>query len=36
MVGEMKRPERAVAMHFIYPAQLMPLVEVCGRATNLT
>ena len=30
MVGDMKHPERAVAMHFIYPAQLMPLVEVCG------
>lgn len=30
MVGEMEHPERAVAMHFIYPAQLMPLVEVCG------
>ncbi len=30
MVGNMKHPERAVAMHFIYPAQLMPLVEVCG------
>lgn len=30
MVGQMERPERAVAAHFIYPAQLMPLVEVCG------
>lgn len=30
MVEAMKHPERAVAMHFIYPAQLMPLVEVCG------
>ncbi len=30
MTGGMKHPERAVAMHFIYPAQLMPLVEVCG------
>jgi 3-hydroxybutyryl-CoA dehydrogenase len=30
MVGEMTHPERAVAAHFIYPAQLMPLVEVCG------
>jgi 3-hydroxybutyryl-CoA dehydrogenase len=30
MVGEMAHPERAVAAHFIYPAQLMPLVEVCG------
>jgi len=30
MTGRMKHPERAVAMHFIYPAQLMPLVEVCG------
>jgi hypothetical protein len=26
----MKHPERAVAMHFIYPAQLIPVVEVCG------
>lgn len=30
MVGGMEHPERAVAAHFIYPAQLMPLVEVCG------
>lgn len=30
MVDRMAHPERAVAMHFIYPAQLMPLVEVCG------
>ena len=30
MVGQMAHPERAVAAHFIYPAQLMPLVEVCG------
>lgn len=30
MVERMSRPERAIAMHFIYPAQLMPLVEVCG------
>ncbi|SLN13190.1 putative 3-hydroxybutyryl-CoA dehydrogenase [Roseovarius albus] len=30
MVDEMKHPERAIAAHFIYPAQLMPLVEVCG------
>ncbi len=30
MTERMKHPERAVAMHFIYPAQLMPLVEVCG------
>lgn len=30
MVGAMRRPERAVAMHFIYPAQLIPVVEVCG------
>lgn len=30
MVGAMSRPERAIAAHFIYPAQLMPLVEVCG------
>ncbi|MBT7615569.1 MAG: 3-hydroxyacyl-CoA dehydrogenase family protein [Rhodospirillaceae bacterium] len=30
MVDRMKHPERAVAMHFVYPAQIMPLVEVCG------
>ena len=30
MVGGMAHPERAIAAHFIYPAQLMPLVEVCG------
>ncbi|MDC1288020.1 3-hydroxyacyl-CoA dehydrogenase family protein [Gammaproteobacteria bacterium] len=30
MVERMTHPERAVAAHFIYPAQLMPLVEVCG------
>ena len=30
MVGDMQHPERAVAAHFVYPAQLMPLVEVCG------
>jgi len=30
MVGEMEHPQRAVAAHFVYPAQLMPLVEVCG------
>ncbi|WP_373502284.1 3-hydroxyacyl-CoA dehydrogenase family protein [Aestuariivirga sp.] len=30
MTARMKRPERAVAMHFIYPAQLIPIVEVCG------
>ena len=30
MVGGMTRPERAIAVHFIYPAQLMPIVEVCG------
>ena len=30
MTGAMKNPERAVAMHFIYPAQLIPLVEICG------
>ena len=30
MVGEMQHPERAIAAHFVYPAQLMPLVEVCG------
>ena len=30
MTGRMRNPERAVAMHFIYPAQLIPVVEVCG------
>lgn len=30
MTGDMAHPERAVAMHFIYPAQLIPIVEVCG------
>ncbi len=30
MTARMKHPERAVAMHFIYPAQLIPIVEVCG------
>lgn len=30
MTAKMKHPERAVAMHFIYPAQLIPIVEVCG------
>ncbi len=30
MTERMKNPERAVAMHFIYPAQLIPIVEVCG------
>lgn len=30
MTGAMTHPERAVAMHFIYPAQLIPIVEVCG------
>jgi 3-hydroxybutyryl-CoA dehydrogenase len=30
MINRMGYPERAVAMHFVYPAQLMPLVEVCG------
>jgi 3-hydroxybutyryl-CoA dehydrogenase len=30
MVDRMNNPERAVAIHFVYPAQLMPLVEVCG------
>lgn len=30
MVEGMKHPERAIAAHFVYPAQLMPLVEVCG------
>ncbi len=30
MVGNLRHPERAIAAHFVYPAQLMPLVEVCG------
>ena len=30
MTGAMKHPRRAVAMHFIYPAQLIPIVEICG------
>lgn len=30
MTGRMRHPERAVAMHFIYPAQLIPIVEICG------
>jgi 3-hydroxybutyryl-CoA dehydrogenase len=30
MTGRMAHPARAVAMHFIYPAQLIPIVEVCG------
>lgn len=30
MTARMTHPERAVAMHFIYPAQLIPIVEVCG------
>ncbi len=30
MTGAMRHPERAVAMHFIYPAQLIPIVEICG------
>lgn len=30
MVERMVHPERAIAAHFVYPAQLMPLVEVCG------
>jgi 3-hydroxybutyryl-CoA dehydrogenase len=35
MVGGMAHPERAVAMHFIYPAQLIPIVEVCGGPQTL-
>jgi len=30
LVERMKHPERAVATHFIFPAQLITLVEVCG------
>ena len=30
MTTKMQHPERAVAMHFIYPAQLIPIVEICG------
>ncbi len=36
MVGEMANPERAIAAHFVYPAQLMPLVEVCGGEKTST
>lgn len=36
MVGEMTYPERAIAAHFVYPAQLMPLVEVCGGEKTST
>lgn len=36
MVGGMAHPERAIAAHFIYPAQLMPLVEVCGGEQTST
>lgn len=35
MTGAMAHPERAVAMHFIYPAQLIPIVEVCGGPQTL-
>jgi 3-hydroxybutyryl-CoA dehydrogenase len=35
MTTRMKQPERAVAMHFIYPAQLIPLVEICGGPNTL-
>ena len=34
MTGADETPERAVAMHFIYPAQLIPIVEVCGGPAN--
>lgn len=30
MIERMKHPERALAMHFIFPAQIITLVEVCG------
>jgi 3-hydroxybutyryl-CoA dehydrogenase len=30
MVDKMTHPERAVAIHFVYPAPLIPVVEVCG------
>jgi 3-hydroxybutyryl-CoA dehydrogenase len=30
MIERMAHPERAIAAHFVYPAQLMPLVEICG------
>ncbi len=30
MTGAMQHPQRSVAMHFIYPAQLIPIVEICG------
>jgi 3-hydroxybutyryl-CoA dehydrogenase len=35
MTDRMKHPGRAVAMHFIYPAQLIPIVEVCGGPQTL-
>ena len=35
MVDRMQHPERAIAVHFIYPAPLIPVVEVCaGPATD--
>ncbi len=30
MIERMAHPERAIAAHSVYPAQLMPLVEICG------
>lgn len=30
MTKDMENPERAIAIHFVYPAQLIPVVEVCG------
>ena len=30
MYTEMQHPDRAVAIHFVYPAQLIPVVEICG------
>jgi len=30
MVERMKHPERAIATHYVFPAQLITLVEVCG------
>ncbi|KAF8819446.1 putative Lambda-crystallin [Cardiosporidium cionae] len=30
IASSMAYPERAVAAHFVYPAHLMPLVEICG------
>ncbi len=36
MTDRMAHPERAVAIHFVYPAQLIPVVEVCGGPQTST